>query len=119
MNVLPEDELLAIRREYLDDMKRTAEVVRTHARALRDSKRFKTSFPVLLYTAHQIKGSGGTLGFPAISQIGSEMAASLSSFLDDSTERPSAQSLSESVGELSRRLDEALENASVEQTPVP
>ncbi|MFN2442599.1 MAG: Hpt domain-containing protein [Thermoanaerobaculia bacterium] len=109
---LPADELEGIRRDYLEDMKRTAANVRSHAIALGDGKRFKTSFPVLLYSAHQIKGSGGMLGYPELSEIGSKMAVVLGSFLEETEPRPTARSLSTSIQELSNELDEALARAS-------
>jgi chemotaxis protein histidine kinase CheA len=112
MGILPADELQMIRRDYLDDMKRMAANVRTHAGSLTDGKRFKTSFPVLLYSAHQIKGSGGMLGFPELTEIGSRMAEVLGAFLEESEERPTAASLASSVAELSAELDEALARAS-------
>ena len=112
MTLLPADELEMIRKDYLDDMKRMAANVRTHAGALTEKKRFKTSFPVLLYSAHQIKGSGGMLGFPELTEIGSRMAEVLGSFLEESEARPSAASLASSLTALSAELDAALARAS-------
>jgi chemotaxis protein histidine kinase CheA len=112
MSILPADELQMIRQDYLDDMKRTAANVRTHTASLTDGKRFKISFPVLLYSAHQIKGSGGMLGFPELTEIGSKMAELLGSFLEESEQRPTAASLASSLAALSAELDEALSRAS-------
>jgi chemotaxis protein histidine kinase CheA len=112
MTLLPADELEMIRNDYLEDMKRMAANVRTHASALTEKKRFRTSFPVLLYSAHQIKGSGGMLGFPELTEIGSKMAEVLGSFLEESEARPTAASLASSLVALSAELDDALVRAS-------
>ncbi|MFN2238719.1 MAG: Hpt domain-containing protein [Thermoanaerobaculia bacterium] len=112
MAILPANELEMIRKDYLDDMKRMAANVRTHAGSLTEGKRFKTSFPVLLYSAHQIKGSGGMLGFPELTEIGSKMAEVLGSFLEESEARPTAASLASSMLALSAELDDALARAS-------
>ena len=112
MAILPADELEMIRKDYLDDMKRMAANVRTHAGSLTEKRRFKTSFPVLLYSAHQIKGSGGMLGFPELTEIGSRMAEVLGSFLEESEARPTAAGLAASLVALSAELDVALARAS-------
>ncbi len=91
------EELNLIQRDYLADLEEQVGLVRLHAQALGSRAKFKTAYPVLLYIGHQLKGSGGTIGFPEVSAVGTKLSDALDTFLSDTEERPSP-------GELSRRV---------------
>ena len=99
-----EAELKALRDDYLADVKEMASVIRKHGLNLRN---FKTSFPVLLYLSHQLKGSGGSLGFPRISALAQKMNEQLNEFLDEETgmPRPTRAELAHNVVSLAEELD--------------
>lgn len=112
MSALPQsEELSSIRRDYLADLDEQVGLVRLHAQALASRTRFKTSYPVLLYIAHQLKGSGGTIGFPEISAVGTTLAGVLDTFLSDTEERPSPGELSKRVSAIAEELATALDEA--------
>ena len=99
-------EMRALRREYLDDVLEKAALLKEHGEALSTLKRFKTSFPVLLYISHQLKGSGGSLGFPRITELAKKISSELNQFLEaDSAPRPTPQKLSQSVVSLATELE--------------
>src|SRR6266567_9256069 len=75
------DELSDLRRDYLADVQATVIRIRKESGDLQD--RFKQSFPELLFLAHQLKGSGGSLGFPRITELADRMKRELNLFLDD------------------------------------
>lgn len=104
-----EDELRELRQGYLDTTRETLKTLRQHASSLSRNGQFKSSFPVLLYLAHQLKGSGGTLGFDGITAAAVELAEELEKFLDDAVERPAPDELSTRVNEVLDRLQAALE----------
>jgi HPt (histidine-containing phosphotransfer) domain-containing protein len=108
---VPVDELKLLQLEYLLDIQEKIEQVRQHARALERKNSFRTSFPVLLYLAHQMKGSGGSLGFDEISRIAAMMSSSLNRYLDDSTPRPKGAELASDVLRLAGELGSAAESA--------
>lgn len=112
MSALPESEDLgSIQRDYLADVAEQVGLVRLHAQALGSRTKFKTSYPVLLYIAHQLKGSGGTIGFPEISAIGRTLTDALDAFLSDTEERPSPGELSTRVRAIAEELARAVEEA--------
>lgn len=93
-----EKELEELRRDYLTDVREKVELLRQHAQALEARRQFKTSFPILLFLSHQMKGSGGSIGFPKISELAMEISVVLNEYLEDDSEpRPSPQQLSRSV----------------------
>src|SRR5688572_16992429 len=107
-----DEEMKALQRDYLADVKQKLTIIRQHAEALPDRRRFVTSFPVLLHIAHQLKGSGGSLGFPTISDAARTLSERLNEFLDDEVSpRPSPQELSSSVMAMAAQLDEIVRQA--------
>lgn len=101
-----DNELRDLQVDYLRDVLEKAELLRQHGAALGGRKQFKTSFPILLFISHQLKGSGGSLGFPRISDLAQQISISLNEYLeDDSAPRPTPQQLSESVVKFSRDLE--------------
>ena len=108
---VPPDEVLLLRKDYLEDLRERIALIRHHGEALRSKKAFRASYPVLLYTAHQIKGSGGTLGFPRISELGETLSVKLNDFIDESTPRPSADQLSSTVLTVAGELESAIDAA--------
>ncbi len=107
MTGFAKDELHELQAEYLDDLAAKLKMMREHAEALAVRGRFRTSFPVLLFLTHQIKGSGGSLGFPQVSEIAKRMSADLNSFLE-ADDPPKPADLAESVTVLAAELDRAL-----------
>lgn len=107
-------ELRELQQDYLEDVRQKVSLIRQHAEALRDRGRFKTSFPILLYIAHQLKGSGGSLGFPKITDAARNMTEKLNEFLDDASARPSPQELSDDVLKMASQLEKALEQSNLE-----
>ncbi|HYU78434.1 MAG TPA: Hpt domain-containing protein [Vicinamibacterales bacterium] len=103
------DELRELQRDYLADVRQAIERVREHARGLSDQEQFKAAFPELLFLAHQLKGSGGSLGFPAITEVAQKLRNELTSFLDPV--RPTPEELSQHVVALSRELERAVDSA--------
>jgi len=105
-------ELRELQRDYLDDVRRTLDELRAHGRGLAEAGTFKNSFPKLLFLAHQLKGSGGSLGFPRISDVAREMARKLDLFLDDEqVERPTPEELSRTLLQLSSELENEVTSA--------
>ena len=91
-------ELRELQIDYLKDVQETAEVLRKHGKHLAGRNQFKTSFPVLLFMSHQLKGSGGSLGFPKISELAQQISVALNQYLEDDTApRLTPQELSLSV----------------------
>lgn len=101
-------ELRELQLDYLQATRENVSTLRKHADALASRKQFKSAFPVLLYLSHQLKGSGGSLGFPRVTEIAAQMSAELNDFLDDAMPRPTPQQLSESIGRLAMELDDEL-----------
>lgn len=75
-------EIEELRRDYLEELGRTVKTMREHAAHLKSAARVKTSYPLLLYLAHQVKGTAGTVGFPRLSEIARSLADDLEEFLD-------------------------------------
>jgi chemotaxis protein histidine kinase CheA len=105
MTDLDETELRELQRDYLRDVREKLTLLRHHGAALEDRRRFKTSFPVLLFIAHQLKGSGGSLGFPEITDVARQMSDQLNGFLDDLRPRPSPTELSQNILTMADMLD--------------
>ena len=103
----PKDELQQLQADYLDDLGEKLKLMSEHAEALATRARFRTSFPVLLFLTHQIKGSGGSLGFPHVSEIAKKMSSELNSFLE-ADDPPKPAELARSVGSLNAELERAL-----------
>ncbi|HKB80437.1 MAG TPA: Hpt domain-containing protein [Thermoanaerobaculia bacterium] len=103
------EEIERLQREYLSEIRRRIGEVRANAQRLRLDQQFKNAFPSLLFAAHQLKGSGGALGFPRISNVGQQMTETLTLFLDETgASRPTPAQLSDSLLELSRQLEDEL-----------
>jgi HPt (histidine-containing phosphotransfer) domain-containing protein len=102
------DDLRDLQIDYLRTTKETVPSLRRHAHSLASRKQFKSSFPVLLYLAHQLKGSGGSLGFPRVTEIAAEMSLHLNEFLDDAVPRPTPEELSKSMVILASELESEL-----------
>jgi HPt (histidine-containing phosphotransfer) domain-containing protein len=117
MTTVPADELKALRREYLADLDEQVSLIRLHGNALTSRAKFKTAYPVLLYTAHQLKGSGGTLGFPEISALGAKLSESLDAFLSETEARPTPGALSKTVVGIAQELDAIVKRAKAEYAP--
>ncbi len=98
-------EFLDLQRDYLLDVRQKVDLIREHGRGL--GADFKDSFPRLLFIAHQLKGSGGSLGFPRITELAQQMTHELSQFLEDDAiaSRPSPEQLATSLDALSRELE--------------
>lgn len=106
------EELRELQIDYLADVRDKVHLIQQHARNLGAPKRFKTSFPLLLFLSHQLKGSGASLGFPRISELARDMSEQLNLFLDDEAgARPSPQQLSAGVIAISVELENALKSA--------
>jgi hypothetical protein len=108
---VPQDELRALQLDYLNSTRDTVQLMKQHGKSLSSRKQFKTAFPVLLYLSHQLKGSGGSLGFPEITDLAAKMSSELNLFLDDTTPRPAPGDLSRAVTALSEQLEEVLDAA--------
>jgi HPt (histidine-containing phosphotransfer) domain-containing protein len=106
-----DQELHQIQRDYLKDLDEQVGLVKMHARALGSRAKFKTSYPVLLYIAHQLKGSGGTIGFPEISAAGRRLSETLDTFLSDTEKRPSPGELSKRVSAIAEELEKVVGDA--------
>lgn len=103
------EELRDLQQAYLQSTRETIDVLRHHVESLPRKDQFKTSFPVLLYLAHQLKGSGGTLGFNRISDEATALARELERFLDDGSARPAPEELSTEASGILDRLQEAVQ----------
>jgi chemotaxis protein histidine kinase CheA len=108
-----DQELRELRRDYLTDVRETIEIIRHHSQALSSRGAFKSSFPALLFLSHQLKGSGGSLGFPRITELARQMGKELSLFLeaDEDVVRPSPKELSDSLREISFELEREVTTA--------
>jgi HPt (histidine-containing phosphotransfer) domain-containing protein len=102
-----DDELLELRHDYLRDVQEKITVIKQHASALSRKKQFKTSFPVLLFLSHQLKGSGGSLGFPEISNVAREMSRILNDYLETEEKRPTPAELGQSIEALTLKLEQS------------
>jgi chemotaxis protein histidine kinase CheA len=104
-------ELADVQREYLADVDAAVQSIREHAHGLARGS-FKDSFPKLLFETHQLKGSGGSLGFPRISEIADRMRQELNLFLDDErVDRPTPEQLSRKIVALSDELAREVHSA--------
>jgi chemotaxis protein histidine kinase CheA len=106
------DDLRELQRDYLVDVRSAIDVLRTHGRDLGGVSGFKDSFPALLFMAHQLKGSGGSFGFPRITEVARKIGDELSLFLDDQhATRPTPAQLSETLLQLSGELEQEVVTA--------
>ena len=95
-----------LQRDYLADIRQTVMQMREHGRGLASPSNFKSAFPALLFLAHQLKGSGGSLGFPRISELARKMSEELNLFLDqEHASRPTPEELSKTLVALSGELE--------------
>ena len=101
-------ELPDLQRDYLADLTATIETMRAEARALAEHGTFKRAFPALLFHAHQLKGSGGSMGFPRISDVAGAMSNELNQFLID---RPTPAELSRKLIALTDELAREVHSA--------
>jgi HPt (histidine-containing phosphotransfer) domain-containing protein len=98
------EEIRSLQRDYLENVNATAVRLRQHCLGL--GSQFKSAFPELLFVAHQLKGSGGSLGFPRITELARRMSDDLSLFLDQTQlQRPTPEELSEKLIVLSHELE--------------
>jgi len=104
------DELRELQREYLTDVRHKLSLIREHGRGLNAD--FKESFPRLLFLAHQLKGSGGSFGFPRITELAQRMSRELSQFLDDEVaSRPTPDDLASKLDTISAELESEVASA--------
>ncbi|HKS25497.1 MAG TPA: Hpt domain-containing protein [Thermoanaerobaculia bacterium] len=101
-------ELVDVQREYLADVETVIVTMREQAHALAMHGDFKTAFPALLFHAHQLKGSGGSLGFPRISAVAGAMTQELNAYL---IERPTKEELSRKIVALTDELAREVHSA--------
>jgi len=100
------DDLRDLQRDYLDDVRETALRLRQQSLDLGSHDRFKNTFPEILFAAHQLKGSGGSLGFPRITEVARRMSDELNLFFDQTeATRPTPDELSETLIVLSHELE--------------
>lgn len=105
-------DLADVQRDYLADVETTIETMREQGRALGERGAFKDAFPKLLFLAHQLKGSGGSVGFPRISEVAEEMRHELNLFLDDErAQRPTPEELSRKIVALTDELAREVHSA--------
>ena len=102
------EELAELQLDYLLDVKEKISLIRQHGTALTSRNRFKTSFPVLLFLSHQLKGSGGSLGFPQISELAQKMSEHLNEYLEQETPRTTPQDLSTRVVEFAEQIEQGV-----------
>ena len=105
-----DQEIRELQASYLDSTVETLGTLRDHVEALPRSGQFKTSFPLLLFIAHQLKGSGGTLGFRTISDRAGDLASELETFLDDAAGRPDPDELARRANKILERLEDTVHN---------
>ncbi|HXI11847.1 MAG TPA: Hpt domain-containing protein [Thermoanaerobaculia bacterium] len=104
-----DSELRELQIDYLKDVQETVDVLQKHGRHLAGRNQFKTSFPVLLFLSHQLKGSGGSLGFPRISELANQISLALNQYLEDDTSpRPTPEQLSVSIVGFAEQLAETV-----------
>jgi chemotaxis protein histidine kinase CheA len=103
------DELRNLQRDYLLDLRSVIDRLRQHGRDLGDHAQFKAAFPEVLFIAHQLKGSGGSLGFPAITDVARRLRDELTSFLEPAP--PTAEQLAQHVLALCDELERAVDSA--------
>jgi HPt (histidine-containing phosphotransfer) domain-containing protein len=103
--MMMDEDLRQLQLDYLTDVREKIAVIRRHGRSL--ERTFKQSFPALLFLAHQLKGSGGSLGFPHITELAERMKRELNLFLDDEVaHRPRPQDLAATLAALSNELEQ-------------
>jgi chemotaxis protein histidine kinase CheA len=101
-----DDDMRDLQRDYLADLRQIVVQMREHGRGLASQNNFKSAFPALLFLAHQLKGSGGSLGFPQISELARKMTEELNLFLDEEqVSRPTPEELSRTLLALSGELE--------------
>lgn len=109
------EELRELQIDYLTDVRDKLPLLKSHAKHLGTPKRFKTSFPLLLFLSHQLKGSGASLGFPRISELARAMSEELNLFLDDEAEeRRTPKQLSANVIAIADELDRTVKSSEAE-----
>src|SRR5438067_7302094 len=110
--------LADLQRDYLADLETTIATMREQGRALGERGAFKEAFPKLLFLSHQLKGSGGSLGFPDISSVADEMRRELNLFLDDErADRPTPEQLSRKIVALTDELAREVHAVAPASTP--
>ncbi len=105
-----DEELRQLQLDYLADVREKIDVIRQHGCGLEG--KFKQSFPALLFLAHQLKGSGGSLGFPRITELADRMKRELNLFLDDEVaHRPRPRDLAATLLAIADELELEVNNA--------
>jgi HPt (histidine-containing phosphotransfer) domain-containing protein len=106
------DDLRDLQLDYLADLGPTIDQIREHSERLSTQSGVKTAFPALLFLAHQLKGSGGSLGFPRISELAGRMREELNLFLDqEQVSPPTLPVLSQRMVALAEELQREVEAA--------
>lgn len=98
------EELRELRLDYLKDVREKIALIEKQIAALRRDSGFKTAFPLLLFLSHQLKGSGGSLGFPRVSNLAQKMNEALNQFLEEGKPRPSPDALARSISSIAVEL---------------
>lgn len=105
---VPDEALAELRAEYLRDCEEKLAVIRQQAKALSTRNGFKTAFPILLFITHQLKGSGGSLGFTAISEKAKALHTRLSECLEIGQPQADLQELAKEMSSRADDLEDAI-----------
>jgi chemotaxis protein histidine kinase CheA len=110
---VPEDALAELRAEYLRDCEEKLAVIRQQAKNLSSRNGFKTAFPILLFITHQLKGSGGSLGFASISEKAKALHTRLSECLEIGQPQADLQELAKEMAARADDLEAAIRSSKV------
>jgi len=108
---VPAELIEKLRHEYLQDCKEKIQLIQQQAKVLGTRAGFKTAFPILLYVTHQLKGSGGSYGFTAISEGALRLHTRLSDHLEIGQAPAGLQELAEEIATLAEALGAAVSGA--------
>ena len=108
---VPAELIDKLRQDYLQDCQEKIQLIQQQARALGTRAGFKTAFPILLYVTHQLKGSGGSYGFTAISEGAMRLHTRLSDHLEIGQVPADLSDLATEIGKLAEVLGAAVRSA--------
>ena len=108
---VPAELIDKLRHDYLQDCQEKIQLIQQQARALGTRAGFKTAFPILLYVTHQLKGSGGSYGFTAISEGAMRLHSRLSDHLEIGQAPADLPKLAEDIATLAETLGAAVSSA--------
>lgn len=108
---VPAELIRKLREDYLQDCEEKVLLIQQQAKALGTRAGFKSAFPILLYVTHQLKGSGGSYGFTAISEGALRLHTRLSDHLEIGQAPAELPDLAAEIGELSESLGAAVRSA--------